>query len=368
VDVPLVDLAVQHAAIATEIHDGFERVFKNTSFILGEEVAGFEEAFAAFCEVKHCVGVANGTDALELCLRAARIGAGDAVLVPVNTFAATALAVVRAGARPVFVDVDPEFHLIDVADAEKRITPDCKAVIPVHLYGQVAPMEAVSDLAGSTSLAVVEDAAQAQGASRHGVKAGGFGLAAGTSFYPGKNLGAYGDAGAVLTNSDEIARSVRALRNYGAESKYQHLQLGFNSRLDALQAVVLNVKLKRLSAWNEARRTAADKYVSMLREVPNVRTPSVLEGDDHIWHLFVIRVPQRDRVIEMLSDEGIGAGVHYPVPLHLQPAFASLGYGAGDFPVAEQAAHEVLSLPIYPEITHAQQRRVVDALSRALTL
>jgi dTDP-4-amino-4,6-dideoxygalactose transaminase len=239
--------------------------------------------------------------------------------------------------------------------------------MPVHLYGQMAPVEEIADFARSHDLVVIEDAAQVQGAVRNGeTYPATLGLAAGTSFYPGKNLGAYGDAGAVLTNSDDIARAVRALRNYGSETKYQHDRIGFNSRLDSLQAVVLNVKLKYLVEWNEARRAAAQRYMDMLEDLQDVTLPEVMNGNEHIWHLFVVRVQERDRVLKAMNADGIGAGVHYPVPLHLQPAFAGSGHEKGDFPVAERLADEVLSLPLFPEISEEQQRRVVDALARAL--
>ena len=365
-DIPLVDLGLQHASIAAEIAEGFDRVFKDSSYILGDDVSVFEDGFAAFSGVKNVIGVANGTDALEICLRAASIGPGDDVLVPTNTFAATALAVVRAGARPVFVDCDPIDYLVDAKDAARRKTPSSKAIIPVHLYGQMAPMDEVIALADSSGLTVVEDAAQVQGASQDGKPAGSIGLCGGTSFYPGKNLGAYGDAGAVLTDSDEIAAAARSMRNYGSARKYEHDSIGFNSRLDSLQAVVLNVKLKRLAQWNAARRMAADRYRDLLSDVPLVTLPHVRPGNEHVWHLFVVRVPDRDRVQQSLNEQGIGAGVHYPVPLHLQAAFASLDYSVGDFPVAEKAASELLSLPLYPEITQAQQERVVEALLSAL--
>ena len=364
--IPLVDLAVQHSSIKEEVDAAIHRVIESGSFILGEEVQRFEEAYAAFAGVKHCIGVANGTDAIELSLRAAGIGPGDDVLLPSNTFAATALAVVRTGARPVFVDVDADCHLIDPVDAEKRLTPASRAIIPVHLYGQMAPMEEIEKLAEANALIVVEDAAQAQGAKRFGSVAGSYGMSAGTSFYPAKNLGAYGDAGAVLTNSDQIAETIRALRNYGASKKYHHDRLGFNSRLDSLQAAVLNVKLERLSGWNESRRQAAGRYIEMLSDVQNVSLPVILDGNEHIWHLFVVRIANRDRVLDRLIEEGIGAGVHYPVPLHLQPAFSFLGLGEGQFPRAEAAAKELLSLPIFPEIEEIQQQRVVDVLTRAV--
>lgn len=360
--IPLVDLAAAHRAVADEIQAGFARVLDRTAFILGEDVAAFEREFAAFSGVAECVGVANGTDALELALRALDIGPGHEVIVPANSFIASALAVARTGATPVLVDVDPVHHLIDAPGALDRIGTRTKAVMPVHLYGQVAPVESLA----AAQVPIVEDAAQAQGATRHGRGIGGHGVVAGTSFYPGKNLGAYGDAGAVVTTSAAIAGRIRALRNYGSERKYHHPEAGFNSRLDTLQAVVLRAKLKRLAAGNEARRVAAARYDAMLVDLPAVTRPATLAGNVHVWHLYVIRVPQRDRVLERLNAAGIGAGIHYPVPIHLQGAFAHLGHHAGDFPVTERAATEILSLPLFPEITAGQQERVVAELRRAL--
>ena len=364
--IPLVDLGAQHRAIAEEVAAGFAAVLEKTAFILGPAVKEFETAYAAFIGVKHCVGVANGTDALELALRAAGIGPGSEVILPANTFIATALAVARAGAQPVLVDSDPEFHLLDLEQAASRVTNKTRALMPVHLYGQMAPMEKVDDLARAHGLVVIEDAAQVQGARRNGRAAGTWGLAAGTSFYPGKNLGAYGDAGAVTTNSDEIASHVRALRNYGSEVKYHHPETGFNSRLDTLQAVVLVAKLRRLAAWNEARRQAARRYDELLAGVSAVTRPSTLAGNEHVYHLYVVRVPRRDQVLGRLNADGIGAGIHYPVPIHLQGAFKHLGLGKGSFPVAEQASDEILSLPMFPEITADQQARVVESLRRAI--
>ncbi|MEW5847164.1 MAG: DegT/DnrJ/EryC1/StrS family aminotransferase [Myxococcota bacterium] len=365
-NIPLVDLKAQHRQISEEVSQGFARVMENTAFIMGPEVQAFEAAFAQFSGVKHCLGVANGTDALEVMLRAAGVGAGDEVILPANTFIATALAVVRAGATPVLVDSDPVFHMIDVAQVERRITPRTRALMPVHLYGQVAPMAELLALAKKHNLMVFEDAAQAQGARQNGVTACGLGLAAATSFYPGKNLGAYGDGGAVLTSSDELAAKVRAVRNYGSEVKYHHPEIGFNSRLDALQAVVLSAKLKRLAAWNAQRREAARRYDELLKGVPGVTLPATMPGNEHIWHLYVVRVPRRDNVIKKLNAAGIGAGIHYPVPIHLQGAFKTLGHKRGDFPVAERAADEILSLPMYAEITADQQARVVDELRKAV--
>ncbi len=366
VHIPLVDLKAQHAQIAGEVGEGIARVCETTSFIGGPEVQQFEERFAAFSGIEHCAGVANGTDALELALRAAGIGPGDEVIVPANTFIATALAVVRAGAQPVFVDCDPLYHLIDVAQVRHCISPRTRAIIPVHLYGQMASMRELVELASAHGLILIEDAAQAQGARQDGIGAGGFGIAAGTSFYPGKNLGGYGDAGGVLTNSDELIRKVRALRNYGSEVKYHHPEPGFNSRLDTLQAVVLLAKLPHLAAWNEARRRAAARYDALLADVPEIVLPVTRPGNEHIFHLYVVRVPRRDEVLRTLHAANIGAGVHYPVPIHLQGAFRHLGYRVGDFPATEAAAAEILSLPIFAEITVEQQERVVDELRKAV--
>ncbi|MGH2732817.1 MAG: DegT/DnrJ/EryC1/StrS family aminotransferase, partial [Actinomycetota bacterium] len=314
--IPLVDLKAQHSRIANEVREGWDAVLDRTAFILGPQVEQFEVAFAQFCGVEHCVGVASGTDALELAVRAGGIGPGDEVIVPTNTFIASPLAVLRAGARPVLVDVDPVSHLLDVEQVADRLGPATAAIMPVHLYGQVAPMEELSVLAEPAGVAIIEDAAQAHGALRKGAPAGSFGLAAGISFYPGKNLGAYGDGGAVLTGSGEIARKVRALRNYGGEKKYEHPEVGFNSRLDTLQAVVLSVKLAHLARWNAARREAADRYDRLLEGLDEVTRPEVCPGNEHVWHLYVVRVPRRDEVLMALKEAGIGAGIHYPIPVH----------------------------------------------------
>jgi dTDP-4-amino-4,6-dideoxygalactose transaminase len=364
--IPLVDLKRQHKTVADDIAAGLARVFENASFVLGHEVAAFEEAYARFAGVAHCVGVANGTDALELALRALGIGAGDEVILPANTFIASALAVVRAGATPVLVDCDPVHLLIDPARVAERVGPRTRAVMPVHLFGQMAPVERIAELIAGRRVALVEDAAQAHGARRYGRPAGDYGAVAATSFYPAKNLGAYGDAGAVLTRDAGLANKVRVLRNYGSDVTYHHPETGFNSRLDALQAVVLSAKLPHLADWNDARRRAAARYRDLLRDVAGVGLPGVLEGNEHVWHLFVVRVPRRDEVLRKLHDAGIGAGVHYPVPMHLQGALAQLGHRRGDFPVAEHAATEILSLPLFPEITGDQQECVVAALRRAL--
>jgi dTDP-4-amino-4,6-dideoxygalactose transaminase len=364
--IPLVDLKAAHQLVALDVRVGMDQVMADTAFIGGLQIANFESAYAAFSAVRHCVGVANGTDALELALRACGIGPGHEVALPANTFVATALAVVRAGARPVLVDCDARFQLMDMDQLALKLTAHTKAVMPVHLFGQMAPMRPLMELAHTRKLLVVEDAAQAHGAKQGGLFSGGVGDVAGTSFYPGKNLGAYGDAGGVLTNSDAVAEKIRALRNYGSAVKYHHPEIGFNSRLDTLQAVVLSAKLKHLAQGNEARRRAADHYHQMLAGVRNVVRPETMPGNLHVWHLYVVRVPERDAVLQKLHDNGVGAGVHYPVPIHLQGAFRFLGHQLGDFPVSEKAAGEILSLPMYPEITLSQQEQVVAALKKAV--
>jgi dTDP-4-amino-4,6-dideoxygalactose transaminase len=364
--VPFVDLAAQHREIADAVAAGFQRVMATSAFIGGPDVATFEAAWACFTGTRHAVGVGSGTDALELAVRAAGVGPGDEVIVPTNSFIASAAAVARTGATPVLVDCDDEYQLIDPHQVEAAVTERTKAIMPVHLYGQLAPMEALVPLAERSGAVIIEDAAQCHGASRHGRRAGAWGLAAATSFYPGKNLGAYGDAGAVACNDDEVAERIVALRNHGGQAKYEHPALGFNSRLDTLQAVVLSAKLARLDAWNHARQAAAERYGRQLADLPGVRLPTVLPGNKHVWHLYVIRVPQRDRVLARLQEAGVQAGIHYPVPIHLQGAFSSLGYGRGAFPVAESIAQEIISLPMHPHLTGGQQERVAEALFDAL--
>jgi dTDP-4-amino-4,6-dideoxygalactose transaminase len=360
--VPFVDLAIQHAQVGAAVEEGWRQVLDATAFILGDAVSTFEQEFAAYCGVRQCVGVANGTDALELALRAVGVGPGDEVVLPANTFIASAVAVARIGAVPVPADVDDHALLLEPAAAAAAVTARTKAVMPVHLFGQLAPAEALADL----GVSVIEDAAQCQGATRHGRQAGQFGRAAATSFYPGKNLGAYGDAGAVLSDDDETGAKVRRLRNYGSEVRYHHPELGFNSRLDTLQAVVLSAKLARLEEWNRQRREAADRYAELLAGVDGVRLPVTADGNVHVWHLYVVRVDGRDEVLSRLQAEGIGSAIHYPVPVHLHGAFAHLGYGPGSFPVAEAAARQILSLPMFPGITAAQQERVAEVLAKAV--
>lgn len=364
--VPLLDLRAQHLAVKDAVRAGFDAVLDHGRYVLGDEVACFERDFAHFAGAAHGIGVANGTDALELALRAAGVGPGDEVLLPTNSFVATALAVVRAGGTPCLVDCEDDTMLVDVAAMQRAVSRRTKALIPVHLYGQMADMAAIAGLARDGGLVVVEDAAQAHGATRHGTPPGAASAAAAYSFYPGKNLGAYGDGGAVVTNDPQLAERVRALRNYGSSVKYHHPVCGFNSRLDTLQAVVLQAKLVLLEEWNQARREIARRYDEMLHGMADVRRPVTLPGNEHVWHLYVVRVPRRDRVIDRLREAGIETGIHYPVPIHLQGAFASLGHRPGAFPVAERAARDVLSLPMFPHLTASQQERVVEALRAAL--
>lgn len=363
--VPFVDLAAQQAEILDEIRPEIDRILASAGFVGGPAVAAFEAEYAAFTQVEHCVGVANGTDALELAYRAVGVEPGQEILMPANTFIATAGAAARAGARPTFADVDEASLLLDPASVADVITDATAVVVPVHLYGQTAPVEQIEPVAAARGAAVVEDAAQSQGAARHGRAAGSLGRIAATSFYPGKNLGAAGDAGAVMTDDAELARQVRLLANHGSEKKYVHEVAGFNSRMDAVQAVVLRAKLGRLAGWNALRRQAAERYAELLADIDEVTLPGALEGSTHVWHLYVVRVPQRDRVLRALNEAGVGAALHYPEPVHLTEAFRHLGYARGDFPVAERAAAELLSLPMFPHITPEHQVRVAEALREA---
>jgi dTDP-4-amino-4,6-dideoxygalactose transaminase len=364
--IPLVDLAAQHAEVADEVNVGLAEVFATTAFICGKAVHEFERAYANFVGVDHCVGVANGTDALELALRAVGVQPGGEVIVPANTFIATAEAASRIGGVPVPVDVDPNYLLIDPNKVAAAITRRTQAIVPVHLFGQTAFVEQLQIIAIEAGVPIVEDAAQAQGARRHDRPAGSLGVVAATSFYPGKNLGAAGDAGAVTTDDLEIARRVRLLGDHGSPTKYVHEIVGVNSRLDTMQAVVLRAKLTRLAKWNELRREAAMRYAELLADLPDMRLPVSAAGNEDVWHLYVIRTPDRDRVLARLHEAGIGAGIHYPDPIHLTAAYAQLGLSVGSFPIAEQAASEILSLPIYPHLTFEQQEYIAAVLGLAV--
>lgn len=364
--VPLVDLAWQHRVVADDIETGWAEVLDRTAFTSGPAVAAFETAYAAYLGSRACIGVANGTDALELALRAAGIGPGDEVIIPANTFIATAEAVVRAGATPVVCDVDDRTLQIDPDDVAQRITGRTAAVIPVHLHGHPAPMPALRALAGRHGLFLLEDAAQAQGATVGGRNAGTWGDASATSFYPGKNLGAYGDAGAITTDDDALAQRIRRLRDHGSVVKYEHEEFGATARLDTLQAVVLNAKLTHLDAWNHLRADAAARYRDLLTGLPTVRLPRVAPGVTPVWHCYVVRVPDRDAVLARLHAADVGAGVHYPTPVHRTAAWQAAGFDAPVLPVAERAAREILSLPMFPGLTFAQQEYVAEMLEAAL--
>jgi dTDP-4-amino-4,6-dideoxygalactose transaminase len=359
--IPLVDLKAQYAAIRPAVDNAVQSVLDSTNFIMGPEVRIFEQAFAVWCGVAECAGVASGTAALDLVLRALGVGQGDEVITVAHTFIATAEAISATGARPVFVDIDPLTYTMDPRALAAAITPSTRAILPVHIYGQPADMDAIMAVANRYGLPVVEDAAQAHGATWNGVRAGGLGTAACFSFYPGKNLGAYGDAGAVTSADAALAAQVRLLRNHGRRSKYLHEVKGYGERLDTLQAAILSAKLPYLDEWTDARRRLAARY-SVLLEDCDLVLPHVAAQADPVWHLYVVRTPQRDALLQHLQANGIGAGVHYPVPLHLQPAYAELGYAPGALPVTEEVAATCLSLPLYPEMTSAQQERVVAAI------
>ena len=363
--IPLVDLAAQYATIQAEVDQAIRRVLETTRFIMGPEVQAFEEAFAAFCRAQHCVGVSSGTSALELTLRALGVGPGDQVITVAHTFIATAEAISAVGATPVFVDIQPDSYNMDPAQVAQAVTPRTRAVIPVHIYGQPADIPAIRaavQAAGNgRAIPIIEDAAQAHGATWQGQMTGVLGDAACFSFYPGKNLGAYGDAGAVTTNDPRLAEQIRLLRNHGRRSKYLHEVKGFGQRLDALQAAILGAKLPHLAGWTDARRRLAARY-SQLLQGSELTLPRVAPEADPAWHLYVVRTPARDELLAHLHMEGIGAGIHYPIPLHLQPAYQDLGYQPGDLPVSEAVAESCLSLPLYPEMTEEQQDRVVAAI------
>lgn len=359
--IPFLDLSLQHREIADDLQAAIARVLESGWFVAGAELDRFEREFAAYCGVEHCIGVGNGLDALHITLRAYDIGPGDEVIVPSNTFIATWLAVTYAGAIPVPVDPEPDTHNVDPSALAKAISSRTKAIIPVHLFGHPARMTAINDIARQHGLKVIEDAAQAHGALCHGEKAGGLGDAAAFSFYPGKNLGALGDGGAVTTNDTELAQRIRLLRNYGSKKKYQHELPGYNSRLDEMQAAILGVKLKRLDEWNEKRSRLAERYLAGLRNC-NLRLPAPLQGYVPVWHLFVVRSADRDRLRSHLSKREIETQIHYPTAPHLQGAYASLGFSRGDFPVAELLQDEVLSLPMFPHMTDAQADRVIEAI------
>jgi dTDP-4-amino-4,6-dideoxygalactose transaminase len=361
--IPFVDLKAQYLGIKCEVDAAIHGVLDSSQFTLGAEVAAFEREFAAYCDTAHGIGVNTGTSALHLALLAAGVGPGDEVITVPFTFVATVSAIDYTGARPVFVDIDPRSFTMDVAAIEAAITPRTKAILPVHLYGQMADMDPILAIARRRGLIVIEDACQAHGARYKGRRAGSLGDLGCFSFYPGKNLGACGEAGMVVTSNADHAHRVAMLRDWGAETKYQHVLKGYNFRMETIQGAVLRVKLRRLEAWTEARRSLAARYDRRLA-LGGVAGPQVMAYARHVFHLYVVRTQDRQRWQEDLLAQGIHTGIHYPTPVHLLPAFASLGYRAGQFPQAERAAREVLSLPMYAELGEAQCEEVARAVCR----
>jgi dTDP-4-amino-4,6-dideoxygalactose transaminase len=359
--IPLVDLKIQYAPLKEEILSGISKVFDGMQLFLGENVQALEKEFTVYCGAQHGIGVSDGTQALHIILRAMGIGAGDEVITVSHTFIATVEAILLVGAKPVFVDIDPATYLMDVSQVEAKVTPQTKAILPVHLYGQTVDMDPLLEIAHRHGLRVIEDACQAHGAEYKGRRSGSLGDAAAFSFYYSKNLGAYGEGGFITTNDTELYRKMRMLRDHGSEKRYYHDLVGMNSRLDEIQAVVVRAKLPHLSQWNEQRRQHAHKYHSLLAGLP-VQTPVERAGNSPVYHLYVIRTPQRDALQAGLKERGIGSGIHYPVPVHLQRAMAYLGYQAGDFPATEKVVGEILSLPMYAELTDDQISSVVDAI------
>ncbi len=364
--VPVLDLAAQYRSIANEINAAIHRVLESQHFILGPEVKGLEQEVAQYCGRKFGVGVASGTDALTLALCACGVGPGDEVIVPSFTFIATADCVSLLGATPVFVDIEPESFCLDPLQVARKITGRTRAIIPVHLYGQAADMDPILTLARAHNLKVIEDTAQAIGARYNGRKAASMGDVGCLSFFPSKNLGGYGDGGMVVTDSEDMASTLRSLRAHGTTRKYFSVRQGWNSRLDELQAAILRVKLRHLDDWSTGRRSRAAAYSHLLGRISAITVPLTLPGREHVFHQYTIRVPRRDAVLKALAERGIGSTVYYPVPIHLQPIYDSLGYKQGDLPETERAAAEVLSLPIYPEMSDAQTESVAAALADAV--
>jgi dTDP-4-amino-4,6-dideoxygalactose transaminase len=359
--VPFVDLKQQYFGIKDEILSAVSRVFESTQFVLGKEVAAFEEEFAAYCGTRYGIAVNTGTSALHLALLAGGVGPGDEVITVPLTFVATTAAIVYTGARPVFVDVDPSTYTMDANRIEAAITPRTKAILPVHLYGHAADMNAICGIARQHGLLVIEDAAQAHGAEHQGRRCGSLGDLGCFSFYPGKNLGAYGEGGLVTTNNPEFARTIRMLRDWGAETKYHHLLKGFNYRMEGVQGAILRVKLGYLEAWTEARRAHASTYAKSLAE-SGIPLPVEAENTRHVYHVYAILSEQRRELMESLSSRGIQTGIHYPTPVHLLPAYSDLNYNPGDFPVAEKVASQEISLPMFPELTPVQISQVSEAV------
>jgi len=365
IKVPYLDLKAQYQSIRPEIDAAIARVLDSCQFVLGPEVAGFEQEFATYCGAAECIALNSGTSALHLALLAAGVGPGDEVITVPFTFVASVSAVTYAGARPVLVDIDPRTFTMDPAAIEAAITPRTKAILPVHLYGQTADMDPIMEIARRHGLIVIEDAAQAHGAKYKGHPTGSIGDMACFSFYPGKNLGAYGEGGAVTTSNAEYARTIRMLRDWGQDRKYHHVLKGFNYRMEGFQGAILRVKLRHLERWTEARRAVVNLYNQHLAD-SGVETPTEMPWARHVYHVYTLRADDRDGLQASLQADGIQTGIHYPVPAHLQPAYADLGYGRGAFPQAETAANQVLSLPLYPELSSQAVAEVAGAVKRAV--
>ena len=371
--VPFLDLKAQYVSIKDEVNPAIQNVLDNTAYVLGKSVSEFEDAFAAKHNVKYCIGTSAGTDANHLVLWALDIGPGDEVIMPANTFIATAWGATLCGAKPVFVDCEADSYNIDPEKVETAITENTKAIVAVHLYGQPANMDALQKIAGKYNIYLVEDAAQAHTAEYKGRSVGGLSEAGSFSFYPGKNLGAYGEAGAVVTNNGVLANKVRMLRDHGAVQKYSHESFGHNYRMEGIQGAVLGVKLNHIDKWTEERRRAANKYKEVLADIPQIQLPAEMEYTKHVYHLFVIQVKnggsaKRDELRAYLDENGIASGLHYPIPLHLQKCFADHGYKEGDCPNAEQLAFNGLSLPMYPELSNEQITYITDTIKHFFTL
>jgi dTDP-4-amino-4,6-dideoxygalactose transaminase len=363
--IPFVDLKAQYNSIKDEIDTAVIKVLESTQFVLGDEVQTLEQEFSAYCEAQHSVAVNTGTSALHLALLAAGIGPGDEVITVPFTFVATVAAIDYTGAKAVFVDVDPVSYTIDVNQIEQAITDSTKAILPVHLYGQPADMDPILDIARRHNLVVIEDAAQAHGAEYKGRRVGSLGDMGCFSFYPGKNLGAYGEGGMLVTNNPDYERRARMLRDWGQERRYHHVLKGYNYRMDGIQGAILRVKLRYIEQWTEARIHHAGQYSSLLTDA-DLKTPVVMPYSRHVFHIYAVRVQNREALQAALKEEGVSTGIHYPIPVHMQTAFADLGYQAGDFPVAERVANEVLSLPMYPELSEEQVKTVSTALLRSV--
>lgn len=360
--IPFLDLKAQYASLKPEVDASVIKVLESGQYVLGEEVAQFEREFADYCDAAHAIAVNSGTSALHLALLAAGVGPGDEVITTPFTFVATVSAICSAGAKPVFVDIDPQTFMLDPAKLEQAITPRTKAILPVHLYGQMADMDPILEIADHCHLMVIEDACQAHGAEYKGQRAGSMGVSGCFSFYPGKNLGAYGEGGIVVTNDDAQMKKIRMLRDWGQEQRYHHTIKGFNYRMDGIQGAILRIKLRHLEQWNEARRANARRYTSLLAGMAGIETPVEVSNRRHVYHIFALRCGDRDGLLRALQAEDVQTGLHYPIPVHLQRAHEDLGYRIGDFPEAEAAAKSVLSLPMFPELTSRQVEMVAAAV------